>query len=57
MTSYPSIRTDLENAGATWLNKEVVVDTNLITSRSPKDLDAFNEKLLEAIREGVHEEV
>jgi protease I len=57
MTSYLSIRTDLENAGATWFNKEVVVDTNLITSRSPKDLDAFNEKLLEAIREGVHEEV
>jgi protease I len=45
MTSYPSIRTDLENAGATWFNKEVVVDGNLITSRSPKDLDAFNEKL------------
>jgi len=57
MTSYPSIRTDLENAGATWFNKEVVVDGNLITSRSPKDLDAFNEKLLEAIREGVHAEV
>lgn len=57
MTSYPSIRTDLQNAGAKWFDKEVVVDTNLVTSRSPKDLDAFNEKLLEAITEGVHEEV
>ena len=48
MTSYPSIKTDLKNAGADWRDKEVVVDDNLITSRSPKDLDAFNKKLLEA---------
>jgi len=55
MTSYPSIRTDLKNAGAEWFDKEVVVDKGLVTSRSPKDLDAFNRKLLEEIREGVHE--
>jgi protease I len=55
MTSYPSIRTDLENAGAQWFDKEVVVDKGLVTSRSPKDLDAFNAKLLEEIREVVHE--
>ena len=57
MTSYPSISTDLKNAGAQWLDQEVVVDEGLVTSRSPKDLDAFNKKLLEEIREGVHQEV
>ena len=55
MTSYPSIKTDLKNAGAEWEDKEVVVDNGLVTSRSPKDLDAFNKKLLEEIKEGVHE--
>lgn len=54
MTSYPSIRTDLVNAGALWADKEVVVDNGLVTSRSPKDLDAFNRKMLEEIREGKH---
>ncbi len=56
MTSYPSIKTDLQNAGANWQNKEVVVDKGLVTSRSPKDLEAFNKKMLEEIGEGVHEE-
>ncbi|MEO8854602.1 MAG: type 1 glutamine amidotransferase domain-containing protein [Ginsengibacter sp.] len=56
MTSYPSIKTDLKNAGANWVDKEVVVDNGLVTSRSPKDLEAFNKKLLEAIKEGVHQE-
>jgi protease I len=55
VTSYPSIKTDLKNAGADWRDKEVVVDDNLITSRSPKDLEAFNKKVLEQIREGIHE--
>lgn len=55
MTSYPAIKTDLKNAGAEWRDKEVIVDNNLITSRSPKDLEAFNKKLLEQIKEGVHE--
>jgi protease I len=57
MTSFPSIKTDLKNAGATWQDKEVVVDNGLVTSRSPKDLDAFNRKMLEEIREGKHEPV
>lgn len=55
MTSYPSVKTDLINAGVKWQDKEVVIDNGLITSRSPKDLDAFNKKILEEIREGVHE--
>lgn len=55
LTSYPSIRTDLTNAGAEWVDAEVVVDNGLITSRSPKDLPAFNAKLLEEIAEGAHQ--
>jgi|SRR5436190_5944533 protease I len=54
LTSYPSIRTDLENAGAMWEDKEVIVDNGLVTSRSPKDLEAFNKKMIEEISEGVH---
>ena len=54
MTSYASIQTDLKNAGATWQDKEVVVDNGLITSRSPKDLEAFNKKIIEEIMEGRH---
>ncbi len=54
MTSYPSIRTDLINAGVNWVDEEVVVDNGLVSSRSPKDLDAFNRKLLEELAEGVH---
>lgn len=55
MTSYPSVRTDLVNAGVNWQDKEVVTDKGLVTSRSPKDLPAFNRKMVEEIREGVHE--
>jgi protease I len=54
MTSYPSIKTDLINAGVEWVDREVVVDHGLVTSRSPKDLDAFNKKMLEEFAEGVH---
>jgi len=57
MTSYPSVRTDLENAGAFWDDKEVIVDNGLVTSRSPKDLEAFNKKMIEEIAEGVHSPV
>lgn len=57
MTSYPSLKTDLINAGANWVDKEVVVDNGLVTSRSPKDLQAFNKKLLEEIREGMHQPI
>jgi len=55
MTSYASVKTDLINAGVEWEDKEVVVDRGLVTSRSPKDLEAFNKKIVEEIREGVHE--
>jgi protease I len=55
LTSYPSVKTDLMNAGAEWSDVEVVVDKGLVTSRSPKDLEAFNKKMIEEIREGVHE--
>jgi protease I len=55
LTSFHSIKTDLKNAGANWQDKEVVVDNGLVTSRSPEDLEAFNRKMLEEIREGIHE--
>lgn len=54
MTSYPSLRTDLENAGANWVDEEVVVDQGLVSSRTPDDLPAFNRKLIEEIGEGPH---
>lgn len=54
MTSYKSIRKDMENAGVNWVDKEVVVDNGLVTSRNPGDLEAFNKKLIEEIREGKH---
>jgi protease I len=47
LTSWPSLRTDLENAGANWVDRQVVVDGQLVTSRKPDDLPAFNEKMLE----------
>lgn len=54
MTSYPSVQTDIKNAGANWHDREVIVDNGLVTSRSPKDLKAFNEKMIEEIAEGIH---
>ncbi|NCD68616.1 type 1 glutamine amidotransferase domain-containing protein [Mucilaginibacter agri] len=54
LTSYPSLRTDLTNAGAYWVDEEVVVDNGLVTSRRPADLEAFNSKMIEEIAEGVH---
>ncbi len=54
MTSFPSIKTDLVNAGVDWQDKEVVVDNGLVTSRSPADLEAFNKKMIEEIAEGIH---
>lgn len=56
ITSYGSIKTDLKNAGAQWVDEEVVVDEGLVTSRSPKDLPAFNSKLVEEVYEGKHED-
>lgn len=55
MTSWPSIKTDLINAGVNWTNSECVCDSGLVTARKPDDLPAFNKKLIEEIREGVHE--
>ena len=54
MTSYSSISTDLKNAGAEWLDEEVVVDQGLVTSRNPDDIPAFNRKMVEEIAEGRH---
>jgi len=54
MTSYPSLRQDLINAGANWVDQEVVVDSGLTTSRTPDDLPAFIDKTIEEIAEGVH---
>jgi protease I len=54
LTSWPSLRTDLENAGANWVDQEVVVDNGLVTSRKPDDLPAFNRKMIEEFAEGVH---
>jgi protease I len=52
MTSWPSLKTDLKNAGATWVDKEVVVDHGLVTSRKPDDLPAFCAKMLEEFGDG-----
>lgn len=54
LTSWPSLKTDLTNAGARWKDEEVVVDSGLVTSRNPDDLPAFCEKLIEEISEGGH---
>ena len=56
VTSWPSLQTDLRNAGAEWVDEEVHVDSGLVTSRKPDDLPAFCDKLVEEIAEGVHEE-
>ena len=55
VTSWPSLQTDLRNAGAEWVDEEVHVDQGLVTSRKPEDLEAFNGKVLEEFAEGVHE--
>jgi protease I len=54
MTSWPSIKTDLINAGAKWVDEPVVVDQGLVSSRKPEDIPAFNEKMLEEFAEGKH---
>lgn len=47
MTSWPSLKTDLKNAGANWVDKEVVVDQKLVTSRKPDDIPAFNREMIQ----------
>ena len=54
VTSYPSLRTDLQNAGANWIDQEVVTDGGLVTSRTPDDLPAFCAKMIEEFAEGIH---
>lgn len=54
MTSYWSLKTDLINAGVNWVDKEVVIDNGLVTSRSPEDLETFNKKMIEELSEGQH---
>jgi protease I len=54
VTSYPSIKTDLKNAGAHWVDKDVVVDQGLVTSRRPSDIPRFNQKMIEEFAEGSH---
>jgi protease I len=55
VTSYPSIKTDIKNAGGNWVDQEVVVDQGLVTSRTPDDLDAFCRKAMEEFAEGKHQ--
>jgi protease I len=55
VTSWPSLQTDIRNAGGTWVDEEVVVDEGLVTSRKPDDLPAFNAKMVEELCEGRHD--
>jgi protease I len=54
ITSWPAIKTDVRNAGATWVDQDVVVDNGLVTSRKPDDIPAFNEKMIQEFAEGRH---
>ena len=54
LTSWPSLQTDIRNAGGDWVDREVVTDQGLVTSRKPEDIPAFNRKMIEEFSEGVH---
>ncbi len=55
VTSWPSLQTDIRNAGGNWVDREVVVDEGIVTSRSPDDIPAFNERMIEEFAEGAHQ--
>jgi protease I len=55
LTSWPTLRTDIVNAGGNWVNQEVVVNEGIVTSRKPDDIPAFSAKLIEEIAEGKHD--
>ena len=57
LTSWPSLKTDIRNAGGNWVDEEVVVDKGLTTSRKPDDIPAFNDKIVEEFCEGRHEQL
>jgi protease I len=54
LTSWPSLRTDIRNAGGTWQDSEVVVDRGMVTSRKPDDIPAFNRKVIAELAQGMH---
>lgn len=54
LTSWPTVRTDIRNAGGNWVDEQVVVDGGLVTSRKPDDIPAFNAKMIEEFAEGIH---
>jgi protease I len=56
VTSWPSLQTDIRNAGGDWVDREVVTDMGLVTSRKPDDIPAFNRKMIEEFAEGIHTE-
>ena len=56
LTSFPSLQTDIRNAGGNWVDEQVHVDNGLVTSRKPDDIPAFNKKLIEEFAEGRHEQ-
>src|SRR5947209_17820467 len=56
LTSWPTLRTDIRNAGGNWVDEEVVVDDGIVTSRKPDDIPAFNKKMIEEVCEGRHED-
>jgi protease I len=55
LTSWPSLQTDIRNAGGEWVNEEVISDHGLVTSRKPDDIPAFNRKMVEEFAEGKHQ--
>jgi len=55
VTSWLSLKTDLKNAGATWVDQEVVIDGQFITSRNPNDIPAFNRAIIDSVSRGVHQ--